>query len=40
VSDYVLFMCNRRIVEGDRAESIFRSPSSELTERYIKGVFG
>lgn len=40
VSDYVLFMYNGRIVESDRAERIFRSPSSELTERYINGAFG
>ena len=40
ISDYTGFMYIGRMIEFDSTEKIFSSPSEELTERYITGMFG
>jgi phosphate transport system ATP-binding protein len=40
VSDYVAFMYLGELVEMDRTDKVFQSPSSKLTEQYISGRFG
>lgn len=40
VSDYTAFMYFGEIVEYDRADRIFTTPSNKLTEEYITGRFG
>lgn len=40
VSDYTAFMYEGQLVEYDRTEKIFTSPSNKLTEEYVTGRFG
>jgi phosphate transport system ATP-binding protein len=40
VSDYTAFMMLGELVEFDRTDKIFTSPSNKLTEDYITGRFG
>jgi len=40
ISDYTGFMYLGKMIEFERTEQIFDTPSNELTERYITGRFG
>jgi phosphate transport system ATP-binding protein len=40
VSDYTAFMYLGELIEVDRTERVFESPSQKLTNRYITGDFG
>lgn len=40
ISDYTAFMYMDKLVEFDRTEKIFTTPSKKLTEEYITGRFG
>lgn len=40
ISDYTGFMLNGELIEFDKTEKIFTSPSDKRTENYITGKFG